>query len=117
MSVETLLLLGIVGSLSMSASLWLWLRRPLWQLLEQLCDRPGSTDFWARYMLAMLVLAPLVVTLFFMPIRMTDSLTFLRRELLALLIGQFAAFALVGRSLFKAIREEVKRADARAPQP
>jgi hypothetical protein len=30
-------------------------------MLSQRCDRPGSTNFWSRYTLLMLLIAPLVV--------------------------------------------------------
>ena len=114
MSSEQLLWFSILGSLGASVGVWWWLQAPLRTLLDQLCDRPGSTDFWSRYTLLMLIVAPLALAVFFSPDGPRTVAAGLRYVLLAILAGQFLAFALVGRSLFKAVRQAMT--PAAAPQ-
>jgi hypothetical protein len=83
--------------------MWWWLRDALRQILNQLCPRPGSTEFWSRYLRLMLLIAPLAVTLIFSPHPQQDSTEVLRRIILVILLGHFVSFGLVGRSLFKAV--------------
>ena len=99
---ETVLALGIAGSILTSSSMWIWLRAPLREVIAQLCDHRGSPDFWSRYTLLMLLTAPLAIVIFFSPDHIVSSVDALRRMLLAILLGHFFAFALVGRSLFNA---------------
>ena len=107
MSNETALLISMAGSLFTSGILWWWLSAALRELLRQLCDRPGSTDFWSRYIFLMLIIAPLSIAVFFSPdMSYTLTIDALRRILLLILLGQFLTFALVGRSLFNAVRRE-----------
>lgn len=105
MTGEQLLLLSIIGSIGASIGVWWWLRAPLRMMLDQLCERPGSTDFWSRYTLLMLVIAPLALAVFFSPDGPRTVVAGLRYVLLAILAGQFLAFALVGRGLFRAVRQ------------
>jgi Na+-driven multidrug efflux pump len=105
MTGEQLLWLSIIGSVSASVGVWWWLRAPLRTMLDQLCDRPGSTDFWSRYTLLMLVIAPLALAVLFSPDGPRTLAAGLRYVLLAILAGQFVAFALMGRGLFKAVRQ------------
>lgn len=105
MSSEIILLAGVVGSVLTSAGLWWWLRAALRNMLSQLCDRQGTGEFWSRYTLLMLVIAPLAIVVFFVPLETYSTVLALRRILLAILLGHFLAFALVGRSLFKAVRQ------------
>lgn len=99
---ETVLLIGIAGSIFTSSVMWLWLKEPLREVITQLCDKPGSSDFWSRYTLLMLLIAPLAIVIFFSPDHVVSTVEALRRVFLAILLGHFAAFALVGRSLFNA---------------
>lgn len=104
MQSETALFIGIAGSILTSSIMWLWLRAPLRELIIQLCDHPGSSDFWSRYTLLMLLTAPLAIVIFFSPDHVVSAVDAIRRILLAILLGHFAAFALVGRSLFNAAK-------------
>lgn len=104
MTNETILFIGISGSILTSSIMWLWLREPLREVLAQLCDHPGSPDFWSRYTLLMLLTAPLALVIFLSPDHVISTIDALRRILLAILLGHFSAFALVGRSLFNAAR-------------
>lgn len=106
---ELVLLISMAGSISTSALMWWWLHGALREMLSQLCDRPGSMNFWSRYTLLMLLIAPLAVVVFFSPEHQQDTAQFLRRVILAILFGHVAAFALVDRSLFKAVREGTLR--------
>lgn len=116
MTGEQLLLISIIGSVSTSIGVWWWLRAALRTMLNQLCDRPGSTDFWSRYTLLMLVIAPLALAVLLSPDAPRTVVAGLRHVLLAVLAGQFLAFGLVGRSLLKAVRQAIAgpAADARA---
>lgn len=109
MNKELVLLISMGGSIATGILMWWWLRRALREMLDQLCEKPGSTDFWARYTLLMLLIAPLMVAVFFSPIHLQDTTQVVRRIILAILFGHFAAFALVGRSLFKAVRQGMAR--------
>ena len=100
-----LLLTSMITSIVTSLLMWGWLRQPLQQMLDQLCGRPGSTRFWSRYMLLMLLIAPLSLTVIFSPHAYLQYAAALRQLFLAVLLGNFAAFALVGRSLFKTVRQ------------
>lgn len=99
---ETVLFIGITGSILTSSIMWMWLKEPLREVIAQLCDQPGTPDFWSRYTLLMLLTAPLAIVIFFSPDHIVSTVDALRRILLAILSGHFAAFALVGRSLFNA---------------
>lgn len=107
MNNEFVLLIGMGGSIATGTLMWWWLRGALREMLNQLCDKPGSTNFWSRYTLLMLLIAPLAVVVFFSPDNLQDTAQVLRRIILSILFGHFATFALVGRSLFKAVREGV----------
>lgn len=67
MNSEYVLMISIAGSITMSALMGWWLHGALREMLNQLCDKPGSTDFWLRYTLLMLLIAPLAVTVIFSP--------------------------------------------------
>ena len=105
MSELNLLLSSMAASILISLLMWFWMRLPLQQLLDQLCGRPGGTLFWSRYTLLMLLIAPLSLTVFFSPDAQLNDADALRRIFLTLLLGNFVAFALVGRSLFKTVRQ------------
>ena len=109
MADQLVLPLSVIASVAASATMWWWLKAPLRQLLNQLCDRPGCTEFWARYTLIMLLIAPLAVVIFFVPDTVQQTTTALRRVMLSILLGHFVAFALVGHSLFKAVRQALER--------
>lgn len=109
MSSELWLLISMAVSLGTGLALWHWFSPALRILLEQICQRPGSTEFWLRYTQLMLLMAPLVIAITFSPEADQYTVTSLRRILLAVLIGHFTGFALVGRSLFKAVKEAMKR--------
>ena len=110
MQSEYILLACTTISLATSAVIWWWLRSALRQVLVQLCDKPGSLEFWSRYTLLMLLIAPLVVTITFMPSPLQDTTEVARRIMLTTLLGHFVSFGLVGRSLFKAVNEKVAQA-------
>jgi len=109
MNNELVLLISMAGSITTSGLMWWWLRDALREMLNQLCDKPGSTNFWSRYSLLMLLISPLAVVVFFSPENLQDTAQVLRRIILAILFGHLATFALVGRSLFKAVREGIAR--------
>lgn len=109
MNDETALLVGIGASLATSVGLWWWFRGTLREMLGQLCGRQPGTDFWARYTVLMLVIAPLAIVVFFTPLEFDSTVKVLRRILLAILLGHFFAFALVGRTLFSAVRRSIER--------
>lgn len=109
MSNATARIVSIAGSVLTSGILWWWLNTALREMLKQLCDRPGSTDFWSRYTLLMLVIAPLTITVFFSPDITCCTTNALQRILFTILLGQFTAFALVGRGLFKAVNRKLEQ--------
>ena len=106
------LLIGMTASVVTGTLMWWWVRDAMREMLNQLCDKPGSTTFWSRYTLLMLLIAPLAVVVFFAPEYVADATQVLRRVILAILLGHFFAFALVGRSLFKAVSNGTVAKDA-----
>lgn len=106
MNNDSALIVAITGSIATSLVLWWWLRDALKEMLNHLCPRPGSTDFWSRYTLVMLLIAPLAVVILFSPEAAQSGVRAARQILLTILLSQFFAFALVGRSLFKAVRAD-----------
>jgi hypothetical protein len=107
MNNEFVLIVSIAGSITTSVLIWRWLQDPLREMLNQRCERPGSTGFWSRYVSLMLVIAPLAMVIIFSPDNVPDATQALRRIILVILLSHFAAYAVVGRSLFKAVRERV----------
>ena len=101
---EITLGLAITGSVLTSTLVWLWLKEPLREMITQLCQHAGSSSFWLRYTLVMLLTAPLAVVIFFLPEYPRNALDSLRQIMLTILLGHFFAFALVGRSVFNAMR-------------
>lgn len=114
MNGELGLLTGMAASIVTSAAIWLWVREALRAMLAQAFERPGSSEFWLRYALLMLVIAPLVLVVFFTPDDVHSTVQVMRRLLLAILLGHFIAFALVGRGLLEAVGRALERETAAA---
>jgi hypothetical protein len=108
MSSEAVLIASILTSLFTSLLLWWWLRDALRGLLAQLCRHGGDTEFWVRYTLLMLVIAPLAIVVWFVPNFPQSSTEALRHLLLSILLSHFFAFALVGRTLFNAVNRTIE---------
>ena len=108
MNSESILIISIITSLLTSAILWWWLKASLRNLLNQLCQRGGDTEFWARYTLLMLLIAPLAVVVWFAPDGAQGLQQMLRQLLLTVLLSHFFAFALVGRTLYRAVAQSVR---------
>lgn len=104
MSELNLMLISMAASVAVSLSMWAWMKTALNDLLAQLCDKGGSTLFWSRYTFLMLLVAPLSLALIFSPSQYMSLADSLRQIALAVLLGNFIGFALVGRSLFKVVR-------------
>lgn len=107
MSSESILIVSIFFSLLTSGVLWWWLKGSLRDQLGHLCHKGGDTEFWARYTLLMLVLAPLAVVVLFVPSYPQDITNALRYLLLSVLFSHIFSFALVGRTLFKAAQKSL----------
>jgi len=105
---ETILIISIFTSLFTSATLWWWLKGSLRNLLGQLCQRGGDTEFWARYTLLMLLIAPLAVVVWFAPDTAQGLQQMLRHLLLTVLLSHFFAFSLVGRTLYRAVAQSAR---------
>lgn len=105
---ETLLIVSVLTSVLTSAVLWWWLKNALRGLLSQLCEHGGDTDFWARYTMLMLVIAPLGVVVWFVPDNPAGATQSIRHLLLSLLFSHGFAFALVGRTLFNAVQAAIR---------
>lgn len=105
MSSEAILITSIFSSLFTSVILWWWLKDALRSLLGQLCHKGGDTEFWARYTLLMLVIAPLAIVVWFVPNFPQSATEALRHLMLSILLSHFFAFALVGRTLYKAVNQ------------
>jgi hypothetical protein len=109
MNSEYVLVISMAGSITTSAVIWWWLQGALREILNQLCASPGSMDFWSRYMFLMLLIAPLMVVIIFIPDAMQTTTEVVRRIILTILLGHFVSFGLVGRSLFKAINRNAEQ--------
>jgi hypothetical protein len=117
MSSEAILTTSVFSSLFTSVLLWWWLKDALLGLLGRLCQLGGDTEFWARYTLLMLVIAPLAVVVLFTPNFPQGVTEALRHLLLSILVSHFFAFALVGRTLFKAVQRAITEPKLPAPKP
>jgi len=109
MSSEAILITSIFSSLFTSVLLWWWLKDALRGLLGQLCHQGGNTEFWARYTLLMLVIAPLAIVVLFTPNFPQGVTQAARHLLLTVLLSHFFAFALVGRTLYKAVNRTLEK--------
>lgn len=109
MSSESIFVLSILSSLLTSLLLWWWLKGALHGLLRQLCHRGGDTDFWARYTLLMLVIAPLTIVVLYAPNYPQGVTEALRHLMLSVLLSHFLSFALVGRTLYKAVNRALEK--------
>lgn len=109
MNSEIFLITSIFSSLFASATLWWWLKDALRNLLSQLCHQGGDTEFWARYTLLMLIIAPLSIVVWFVPSWTLQATEAVRHLMLSILLSHFFAFALVGRTLFQAVQQMVKK--------
>lgn len=116
MSSEAILIFSIFTSLLTSTVLWWWLKGSMRNLLGQLCHRGGDTEFWARYTLLMLFIAPLAIVVWFAPDFAQSLQHMLRHLLLTVLLSNFFAFALVGRALFNAVAQSVREQHLALPQ-
>lgn len=109
MESEEFLFISIFTSLFTSVALWWWLKASLRGLLKQLChDGAGETEFWQRYTLLMLLIAPLAVVIFFAPTYSMSIVQSIRHLLLSVLLSHFFAFSLVGRTLYKAVGKKIQ---------
>lgn len=116
MNSETILIISVLFSLLTSLFFWWWLKDALRGLLAQLCHRGGDQEFWARYTLLMLVIAPLAIVVMFTPNFPQGITSAVRHLLLSVLISHFFAFALVGRTLYKAVNRAIEPANLAATQ-
>ena len=107
MSSESILAISIFFSLLTSGVLWWWLKGSLRDQLGHLCHTGGDTEFWVRYTLLMLVLAPLAVVVSFAPSYAQNITNALRYLLLSVLFSHIFSFALVGRTLYKAAQKSL----------
>ncbi len=104
MSELNLMIFSMAASVTVSLSMWAWMKSALNALLDQLCDRGGSTEFWSRYTFLMLLIAPLSLAVIFSPSSTVGIADAIRQIVLAVLLGNLIGFALIGRSLLKAVR-------------
>ena len=104
MSMLQSLIVALVVSLAVSTALALSLARPLRGLLHQICPAAEGENFWTRFTVVMLFIAPMLIALVFgFPdasiIDTFDVGQLVKRVIAATLFGAFATLAGIGWKL------------------
>ena len=102
-------------SLALSVLILARLQTLLRRVGNEVCERGGfATEFWLAYLQLMMVIAPaLLVAWFSRAGQHYLEVEQLKSSVFVVLIGQFVGLALVGRTVWKAVRPE----PAKAPAP
>ena len=104
-------------SLALSVLILARLQALLRRVGNEVCERGGfATEFWLAYLQLMMVIAPaLLVAWFSRAGQNYIEVEQLKSSVFVVLIGQFVGLALVGRTVWKAIRPEPASAPAPVP--
>ena len=106
--------------IALSASIFvLALIKPyLKDVLKDTCGTEHSAEFWVRFTQLMMVIAPLVIVIFFAGLNSNQQMSIqlvyiIKQTLLQVLFGELVGLAFVGRIIYRAINTtlEFERAD------
>ncbi|MFV1982721.1 MAG: hypothetical protein ACC657_04210 [Thiohalomonadales bacterium] len=120
-----LIIFGIQLFITLSMSVFIvYLLTPyLKEVLKDTCGTEHSSEFWVRFTQLMMIIAPLVIVIFFSvadayQLGQAVPAYILKQTILQTLIGEFVGLILVGRIIYRAINTTVEhaRADAQLSQ-
>lgn len=103
----TLLFLEIALCLALSLAALALLKPLLREILTETCGTAGRAAFWVRFTELMVVIAPLLIVIYFAPTQELNVVNLayaLQQTLFRTLLGIFIALALIGRVIWRAIR-------------
>jgi len=110
-----LIVFGIQLGIALSMSLLvLFLIKPfLKDVLVDTCGTEHSAMFWVRFTQLMMIIAPLVIVIFFAGVDvnqlvLTQPAYILKQTLLQTLLGEFIGLIFVGRIIYRAINTTVE---------
>lgn len=106
MGIATLLTASGI-SIACSLLVWLFLSKPLYQLLSDLCGAERRALFWHHYTSIMLMIVPLLMVMMFFHTGSGFDPQLLRRTLISALLGQVIALTTIGFKLAGFIRKEM----------
>ena len=108
MSTLSVVILQILICLSISLTL-VWLIKPLLRdVLIETCGTQKRADFWLMFSQIMLVIAPLLIVVYFIPTSATSTINLaseLKGTLFQSLLGNFIALASIGHVMWKSIQQ------------
>ena len=112
-------LIQLFIALSMSVFIVYLLKPYLKEVLRDTCGTQHSAEFWVRFTQLMMIIAPLVIVIFFSVVdsyqlQFAQPAYILKQTILQTLIGEFVGLILVGRIIFRAINTTVEHARADA---
>jgi len=108
-------------ALSMSVFIVYLLTPYLKEVLVDTCGTQHSASFWVRFTQLMMIIAPLVIVIFFSvadsyQLQQANPAYILKQTILQTLIGEFIGLILVGRIIYRAINTTVELARLSASQ-
>lgn len=108
----------LVIALSMSIFILILIKPYLKDVLKDTCGTEHSAEFWVRFTQLMMVIAPLVIVIFFAGLQSSEQMLnqpayILKQTLLQTLVGELVGLAFVGRIIYRAINTtlEFERAE------
>ena len=106
---DTLLLFLLEITLCLGISfVMIWLLKPLLRdVLAETCGTDKRAGFWVMFTQLMLVIAPLLIVVYFVPtetITRLDLANELRQALFRTLLGDFVALSAIGQVIWTSIR-------------
>lgn len=103
MSASFALIAAVAVSLALSTALVFILTRPLRLILAHLCTGADATQFWVAFTGVMLFLAPLLMTLLWLPTQaLIATADVLQGSLRSSVFGALAALLIVGWQISRA---------------
>ncbi len=92
-----------------------YLLRPLLQdVLAETCGTEKRAAFWVMFSQLLLVIAPLLLVIYFVPVDVTETINIaaaLKDTLFRSLLGVFIALTIMGQVIWKSIRQDMRGAD------
>ena len=98
----------LVIVLSMSVFVLALIKPYLKDVLKDTCGTEHSAEFWVRFTQLMMVIAPLVIVIFFADLQnseqiLTQPAYILKQTLLQTLVGELIGLTFLGRIIYRAI--------------
>ncbi len=103
-------------TLTMSIFIVFLLTPYLKQVLLDTCGTNHSANFWVRFTQLMMIIAPLVIVIFFSvadsnQLQLANPAYILKQTILQTLIGDFIGLILVGKIIYRAINTTMEPAE------